>query len=74
MDLDCRYRLGCPGDRLGGTRFRRSAFGFDQQMTHGRDLTINKNVLMEPSISADLTGSGKNAGDLTKGLLNDIGW
>ena len=43
-------------------------------MTHGRDLTINKNVLMEPSISADLTGSGKNAGDLTKGLLNDIGW
>jgi hypothetical protein len=33
MDLECRYGLGGPGDRNRGTRFRRSPYGFDQQMT-----------------------------------------
>jgi len=38
------------------------------------DTTLTPSVLMEPSITSDLTTKVKNPFDLTLGLLRDIGW
>jgi hypothetical protein len=38
------------------------------------DTSLTPNVLMEPFINSDLTSTVKNPDDLTKSLLNDIGW
>ncbi len=38
------------------------------------DVSMNPSVLMEPSITSELTSSVKNPEDLTRGLLRDIGW
>jgi hypothetical protein len=38
------------------------------------DVSMSPSVLMEPSITSELTSSVKNPEDLTRGLLRDIGW
>jgi len=38
------------------------------------DVSMSPSVLMEPSITPELTSSVKNPEDLTRGLLRDIGW
>ena len=38
------------------------------------DVTLTPSVLMEPSITSDLTTKVKNPFDLTLALLRDIGW
>lgn len=38
------------------------------------DVTLTPSVLMEPSITSDLTTRVKNPADLTLALLRDIGW
>lgn len=50
-----------------------SAFAPGSSVSHF-DVTLTKNVLMEPFINTDLTSSVKNPEDLTRGVFMDIGW
>jgi len=50
-----------------------SAFAQGSSVSHW-DVTGTPNLLMEPFINTDLTGSVKNPDDLTWNLFNDLGW
>jgi hypothetical protein len=50
-----------------------SVFAAGSSISHW-DVSASPNLLMEPSISADLTQSVKPPEDLTLPLFNDIGW
>jgi hypothetical protein len=53
--------------------FAPTAFAQGSSVSHW-DVSMTPSVLMEPSITSELTSSVKNPEDLTRGLLRDIGW
>ncbi len=62
------------GTTLGFPRlYAPTAFASGSSVSHW-DVSLTPNVLMEPFINANLTSSVKNPDDLTRSLLNDIGW
>lgn len=53
--------------------FAPTVFASGSSVSHW-DVSMTPSVLMEPSITSELTSSVKNPEDLTRGLLRDIGW
>jgi PA domain len=67
-----------PTERIGTTAgfarlFAPNPFQSGSSVSHF-DTTLTPSVLMEPSITSDLTTKVKNPFDLTLALLRDIGW